>query len=75
MRFEASHRPVAGTVHEQQHVLAQAEGRQQVVRRDAMNLPNVARRMAGVSSRSGPPAHAQDGVHAPYAYLSHKQNA
>jgi len=75
MRFEASHRPVAGTVHEQQHVLAQAEGRQQKVRRSAMNLLNVARSMQGVSRPAARLALPHDGVHAPYAYRIHKQNA
>jgi len=75
MRFEASHRPVAGTVHEQQHVLAQAEGRQQEVRRGAMNLLNVARARPGLSRAAAPRARAQDAVHAPYAYRFHKQNA
>jgi hypothetical protein len=75
MRFEASHRPVAGTVHEQQHVLAQAEGRQQMVRQDAMNRVTVARRMPGLSRGRGPGCRRQDSVHAPYAYRIHKQNA
>ena len=75
MGFEASHRPVAGTVHEQQHVLAQAEGRQQAVRQDAMNLLTVARSMRGVSRPAAPLALSHDGVHAPYAYRIHKQNA
>ena len=75
MRFEASHRPVAGTVHEQQHVLAQAEGRQQKVRRSAMNLFTVARSRPVVSRPAGRNARWHDGVHASYAYRIHKQNA
>ena len=75
MRFEASHRPVAGTVHEQQHVLAQAEGRQQKVRQNAMNLLNVARSLEGVSRPAAPVALPHDGAHAPHAYRIHKQNA
>jgi len=75
MRFEASHRPVAGTVHEQQHVLAQAQGRQQMVRQDAMNRLTVARPMPGLSRGTGARGRRQDSVHAPYAYRIHKQNA
>jgi len=75
MRFEASHRPVAGTVHEQQHVLAQAEGRQQAVRQDAMNLFTVARSRPGLSRPDAAHARRHDGPHAPYAYRIHKQNA
>ena len=67
MRFEASHRPVAGTVHEQQHVLAQAEGRQQAVRHDAMNLLTVARSRPFLSSAVVVDAVGDDGAHAPYA--------
>lgn len=46
--FSASHRPVAGHVQEQQHVLA-AAGRRQNGRRNAMNNVNVARSRPGVS--------------------------
>ena len=46
--FSASHRPVAGHVQEQQHVLAAAQGRQ-VGRRNAMNIVNVARSRPSLS--------------------------
>jgi len=75
MRFEASHRPVAGTVHEQQHVLAPAEGRQQAVRQNAMNLLTVARSSPGLSRPGLPHARGDDEAHAQDAYLSQQQNA
>jgi hypothetical protein len=49
--FSASHRPVAGHVQEQQHVLAVAQGRQ-VGRRNAIDMLNVARSRPSLSRPS-----------------------